>query len=161
MKVRSARINNHKRTFEVRLPGRVLDYPFVRCRPEPGAGDAVVEARPNPEMAGEGFAYALASGRGGAVHVEEVLAHCRDAASLRGLLLYWLPLGAQRRVESCGLSRREIIRRLGTLPAQIYRLLDAINSRKSVGGMLRLLHALGCDVALVVSGRDRATGSRR
>lgn len=161
MKVRSVRINNHKRTFEVRLSGRVLDYPFARCRPEPGADDAVVEARPDPEMAGEGFAYELASGRGGAVHVEEVLEYHRDPAHLRELLLYRLTLEAQRRVDSCGLSRREIIRRLGTSPAQFYRLLDATNSRKSVDGMLLLLHALDCDVEMVVSGRDRASGVRR
>lgn len=161
MKVRSVRINNHKRAFEVRLGGRVLDYPFARCRPEPGADDAVVEAHPDPEMAGEGFAYELASGRSGAVHVEEVLEYHRDPAHLLGLLLYRLTLEAQHRVDSCGLSRREIIRRLGTSPAQFYRLLDATNSRKSVDGMPLLLHALDCDVELVIHGRNQASGARR
>jgi hypothetical protein len=51
------------------------------------------------------------------------------------------------------LSRREIIRRLGTSPAQFYRLLDATNNRKSVDGMLNLLHALDCEVELVINGR--------
>ena len=48
------------------------------------------------------------------------------------------------------LSRREIIRRLGTSPAQLYRLLDQTNYRKSVDQMLSLLAALDCDVDLVV-----------
>jgi hypothetical protein len=46
--------------------------------------------------------------------------------------------------------RREIIRRLGTSPAQLYRLLDQTNYRKSVDQLLRLLQVLDCDVDLVV-----------
>lgn len=159
MKVRSVRVNNHKRTFEVRLAGRVLDYPFGRCKPAPGADDAVVEVHPDPEMAAEGFAYELASGRCGAVHVEEVLEYHRDPAHMRELLLYKLTLEAQHRMDSCGLSRREIIRRLGTSPARFYRLLDATNNRKSVDGMLILLHALDCEVELVINGRSPASGA--
>ena len=48
------------------------------------------------------------------------------------------------------LSKREIIRRLGTSAAQFYRLLDQTNDTKSVDQMLRLLNVLDCDVDLVV-----------
>jgi predicted XRE-type DNA-binding protein len=53
-------------------------------------------------------------------------------------------------VEASPLSKREIIRRLGTSAAQLYRLMDQTNYRKSIDQLLRLLHILDCDVDLVV-----------
>ena len=54
------------------------------------------------------------------------------------------------RLEASPLSKREIIRRLGTSPAQFYRLLDTTNYRKSVDKMLALLQVLGCEVEVIV-----------
>jgi hypothetical protein len=45
---------------------------------------------------------------------------------------------------------REIIRRLGTSPPQLYRLLDQTNYRKSVDQLLRFLQELDRHVELVV-----------
>ena len=73
---------------------------------------------------------------------------------LRDLLLYKLTLEAQKRVEESALSKREIIRRLGTSAAQFYRLLDQTNYRKSVDQVLNLLHVLDCDVDLVVKSKS-------
>ena len=53
-------------------------------------------------------------------------------------------------LEESGLSKRELIRRLGTSPSQFYRLLDPTYYGKSVGQMLALLHLLGKEVDLVV-----------
>ena len=47
-------------------------------------------------------------------------------------------------------SKREIIRRLGTSASKFYRLIDQTNYRKSVDQMLNLLHALDCEVELIV-----------
>jgi hypothetical protein len=88
--------------------------------------------------------------------MEQVLEYHGDPAYLRDLLLYKLTIEAGERLASCGLSRREIIRRLGTSPAQFYRLLDATNRRKSVDKMLLLLGALDCEVDLVVREKTRA-----
>jgi hypothetical protein len=74
---------------------------------------------------------------------------------MRDLLLYKLTLAAQERVESSPLSKRELIRRLGTSPAQFYRLLDQTNYRKSIDQLLALLHILDCQVDLVV-GKKRS-----
>jgi len=52
------------------------------------------------------------------------------------------------------LSRREIIRWLGTSAAQFYRLLDQTNYRKSIDQLLSLLHVLDCDVDLVVRAKN-------
>ncbi len=55
---------------------------------------------------------------------------------------YRLTLEAQKRIKESRLSKREIIRRLGTSTAQLYRLLDQTNYRKSVDQMLAPLQVL-------------------
>jgi len=86
--------------------------------------------------------------------VEQVLEYNRDPNYLRDLLLYRLTLEAQKRVEASRLSKREIARRLGTSAAQLYRLLDQSNDRKSVDQLLSLLQVLDCDVDLVVRAKS-------
>lgn len=151
MKIRSVRANNHRHAFEVAFGRRTLDFPYGRCKPSPSPVDPVADVAVDAEIAREGL-DALASGAAGTVHAEQVLDYHRDPGYLRDQLLYRLTVEAQRRVDSCGLSWREIIRRLGTSPAQFYRLLDAANRRKSVDKMLLLLHVLDCEVDLVVCG---------
>ncbi len=84
------------------------------------------------------------------MHVEEVLEYHKGPDHLRDLLLYRLTLEAQKRIAATRLTKREIIRRLGTSATQLYRLLDQTNYRKSVDQMLRLLQVLDCDVEFVV-----------
>ena len=61
-----------------------------------------------------------------------------------------LTIEAQKRIAASPLSKREIVRRLGTSAAQLYRLLDQTNYRKSVDQLLALLQVLNCEVDLVV-----------
>jgi hypothetical protein len=79
-----------------------------------------------------------------------VLEYNQDPSYLRNLLLYRLTLEAQERVAASPLSKREITRRLGTSAAQLYRLLDQRNYRKSVDQVLALLQVLNCEIDLVV-----------
>jgi predicted XRE-type DNA-binding protein len=116
----------------------------------PTAADPIVELYVDPEIGGEGFTYTLASGVEGTVLLDQVLEYNRDPSYMRDLLLYKLSVEVQERVKASRLSKREIIRRLGTSPAQFYRLLDQTNYRKSVDKMLALLQALDCDVEVVV-----------
>jgi hypothetical protein len=106
------------------------------------------------DLAREGFVFVLASGQEGTVHIEQVLEYNQDAAYLRDLLLYKLTLEAQKRTEASSLSKREIIRRLGTSAAQFYRILDQTNYRKSIDQVSNLLHVLDCDVDLVVRAKS-------
>jgi len=84
------------------------------------------------------------------VHFEEVLDYNKDPTYLRDLLVYQLTLAAPKGVAGTSLSKREILRRLRTSPAQLYRLLDQTNYAKTVDQLLRLLSVLDCDVELVV-----------
>ena len=153
VKVQSVTFNNRRKGFEVRT--RVHDYwfPYARLDPRPSARDPIVAASVDAEIGREGFGYRLRSGREGTVLLDQVLDYNRDPAYLRDLLLYRLTLEAQKRVTHSSLSRREIIRRLGTSATQFYRLLDQTNYRKSVDQVLRLLHVLDCEVRLSVGAR--------
>ncbi len=150
MKITSVRANNHRHAFEVRTSRGRLLFPYAKADPVPTPEDPVVNVYVDEELGREGLTYALESGLEGSVHVEQVLEYNRDPGYMRDQLLYRLTLEAERRLAACPLSRREIIRRLGTSPAQFYRLLDPTNYRKSIDAVLELLQVLECDVDLVV-----------
>ncbi len=150
MKIRSVGYNNRRRAFEVKASTRSFVLPYAKADPRPGPDDPVVRAFVDEELGREGFTFVLASGQEGTLHIEQVLEYNQDPAHMRDLILYKLTIEAQKRVEASVLSRREIIRRLGTSPAQFYRLLDQRNYRKSVDQVLSLLHVLDCNVDLVV-----------
>jgi hypothetical protein len=150
VKIRSVRVNARRKAFEVRTSSRRLLMPFGKVDPRPTTDDPVVRAFVDRELGSEGFGFVLRSGREGTVHVEQVLEYNRDPDHLRDQLLYALTLEAQKRVKASTVSRRELIRRLGTSATQFYRLLDQTNYRKSVDQLLSLLQLLDCDVRLVV-----------
>lgn len=150
MKIRSVTQNNRKKMFEVRTSTKSLAFPFSKADPTPSMQDPITKLFVDPEAGREAFTYVLHSGRSGTVHVEQVLEYNQDPSYLRDALLYRLTLEAQKRIAESRLSKREIMRRLGTSAAQLYRLLDQTNYRKSVDQVLALLQVLNCDVDLVV-----------
>jgi hypothetical protein len=150
VKIRTVRHNNRKKLFEVRTSTRTFVFPFSKAEPTPTTRDPIAELFVDQEAGREAFTYGLHSGRTGTVHIEQVLEYNQDPRYLRDLLLYRLTLEAQKRVKESPLSKREIVRRLGTSAAQLYRLLDQTNFRKSVDQVLALLQVLNCDVDLVV-----------
>ena len=150
MKIRSVTHNNRKKLFEVRTSTKQLVFSFSEADPTPTIQDPITSLFVDPETGREAFTYVLHSGRSGTVHIEQVLEYNQDPTYLRDLLLYRLTLEAQKRIAESRLSKREIVRRLGTSAAQLYRLLDQTNDRKSVDQVLALLQVLNCDVDLVV-----------
>jgi len=150
VKIRSVKHNNRKKAFEVHTSTKSLIFPFSKANPTPTIEDPVSKIFVDEEAGREAFTYVLHSGRSGTVHGEQVLEYNQDPSYLRNLLLYRLTIEAQKRMEASALSKREIVRRLGTSAAQRYRLLDQTNYRKSVDQVLALLQVLNCDVDLVV-----------
>jgi hypothetical protein len=148
--IHSVRANGRRRAFEVEAAGVSGTFPYAKCLPRPSAADPVVEVFVDPELGNEAFTYRLRSGLEGSVHVDQVREENRDPSYLRDRLLYQLTLEAQRRLLDSPLSKREIIRRLGTSAAQLYRILDQTNYAKSIDQVLRLLNVLDCDVQVVV-----------
>lgn len=154
MKIRSVKANNRRKAFEVKTHSRTLPFPYIKAEPRPTADDSVKTASVDKELGREAFVYVLKSGAEGTIHIDQVLEYNKDPRYLRDLLLYRLTLEAQERVAESSLSKREIIRRLGTSAAQFYRLLDQTNYRKSVDQVLNLLHVLDCDVEVVVKSKS-------
>ena len=150
MKIRAVKHNNRKKTFEIRTSTKMRVFPFSQGAPPPTAEDPVSEVFVDEEAGREAFTYVLTSGRSGTVHAEQVLEYNLDPSYLRNLLLYRLTIEAQKRVAASPLSKREIMRRLGTSATQLYRLLDQTNYRKSVDHVLALLQVLNCEIDPVV-----------
>lgn len=153
MKIRSVRNNNRKKAFEIKTFGRDLQFPHSKLEPPPSADDPVRQVFVDRELGREAATYVLKSGRSGTVHIEQVLEYNQDPRFLRDALLYKLTIEAQKRLDESALSKREIIRRLGTSATQFYRLLDQKNYQKSVDQLLSLLSVLDCDVELIVRTR--------
>ena len=150
MKIQSVALNNRKKAFEVKASKQLFQLPYSKVTPHPSTADPIVRVFVDKELGNEGFTYVLKSGKEGTVHGEQVLEYNQDPHYLRDALLYKLTIEAQERVEASSLSKREMIRRLGTSATQFYRLLDQTNSRKSIDQLLALLHVLDCDVDLLV-----------
>jgi hypothetical protein len=150
MKIRSVNFNNKRKTFEVNTASKKYTFPYSRSDPAPSPVNPVTRAFVDKEIGAEGFSYELASGKTGTVHIEQVLEYNSDPSFLRDQLLYKLTLEAQRRVAESPLSKREIIRRLGTSASQFYRLLDQTNYSKSVDQLVSLFQVLDCEVDLLV-----------
>lgn len=160
MKIRSVRANNRRRAFEVATKAVTYAMPYARVDPAPAPDDPVASVFVDEELGREGFTYTLRSGAEGSVHLDAVFDYNEDPSYMRDVLLYRLTLEARRCVETSGLSRREIIRRMGTSPAQFYRLLDPSNRRKTVDRMLVLLAVVGCHVDLTVTDAAHGVSAR-
>lgn len=150
MKIRSVNANNRRRAFEVRTWRGTAPFPYSKAEPAPSAADPLIEVSVDPELDGEAFTYRLASGAEGAVHIDQVLEYNQDPGYLRDRLLYELTLEAQKCLQASPLSKREVIRRLDTSPAQLYRLLDQTNYRKSIDKLVSLLQVLDCELEFTV-----------
>ena len=157
MKIRNVEANNRRKAFDVETKEGSYTFPYARLRVSPSKENRVAEVFADAELGNEAFSYTLENGEGDSVHLDEVLEYNEDPNYLRDLLLYKLTVEAQNRVADSSLSKREIVRRLGTSASQFYRLLDPTNYGKSVGQLVALLHILDYDVDVVVTRRHRRT----
>ena len=159
MKITNVEYNNRKRIFSVATDKSVFSYPFVKLDPFPTKNNPLYSVWIDEDFGGEAFSYKLEDNTSGTVHIDHVLEYNRDPNYMTELLLYKLTIEAKKHVEDIHLSKREIIRRLGTSPSQYYRLMDQTNVTKSINKMLNLLQVLGCEIDVVF--RDDDTKSER
>ena len=154
MKIRKVECNNQKKSFEVTtFSGRTFSFPYAMASPSPELENQVHDAYPDTELGKEAFTYVLESGDEGTVHIDHLLEYGDDPAYMARLALHKLTVEARKRVEESPLSKREIMRRLETSQAQLYRLLDPANYKKSMNQLVELLAAVDCEVEMVVKER--------
>jgi hypothetical protein len=158
MKIRTVRHDNRKKAFEVVTHAKSFYFPYAKLEVRPSRHNPVMRVYIDEELGNEAFTYELVSGAKGTVHIDQVLEYNRDPRYMRDLLLYKLTLAAQERVKRTRLSKRELIRRLGTSPAQFYRLLDQTNYTKSMDQLMALLGVLDCEVDLVLKRKKTCPG---
>jgi hypothetical protein len=96
-------------------------FPYAKLDLPPSPTNPIVGVSADRELGDEAFTDVLASGDEGIVHIDHALEYNQDPGYLRDVLLYRLTLEVQRRVEVGPLSKRELIRRLGTSATQFYR----------------------------------------
>ena len=150
MKINTIRPNNHKKAFEVQTDSKMYLFPYAKLDIQPSQENRIKVVYVDAELGNEAFTYELESGDEGTVHIDHVLDYNRDPRYVRDMMLYKLTLAVQERVQESGLSKRELIRRLGTSPAQFYRLLDQTNTRKTIDQLMVLLDILDYEVDFVV-----------
>lgn len=150
MKIQSVKANNRKKAFELRTTRGTFAYPYAKLSVPPVRGNRVMEVYSDPDIGGEGFTYRLESGEEDTVHMDAVLEYHQDPAYLNEVLLHKLTIEARKALEESDLAKREVVRRLGTSPSQLYRILDPGYLGKSVGQLLAILHLLGREVDIVV-----------
>ncbi len=157
MKIRKVECNNQKKTFEVTtFSGRAFSYPYAKVSPCPDSENRVHEVYPDVDFGKEAFTYVLESGDEGTVHIDHLLEYSDDPEYMARLTLHRLTVEARKRVDESPLSKREIMRRLGTSQAQLYRLLDPANYKKSMNQLVELLAAVDCEVDMVVRERHQS-----
>jgi hypothetical protein len=159
MKIRNVSANNHKKAFEVRTYKGSYNLPYASLETQPLPDNKVRDVAVDPELGNEAFTYSLESGAEDSIHIARVLEYNKDPAYMRDLLLYKLTLEAKKHLEKSALSKRELIRRLNTSPAQFYRILDEDNYRKSIDQVIGLLSVLDCRVDFSVERAGESRGS--
>ena len=145
--------NNRKRAFEFQIGSQTYVVPYARA----GITRDERVARVSVEHGGDHDAlrYVLkwrrrrAVSRIGIVTVDEACEYYAERLGDR--VRRKLAREAKTRVEASSLSRRELIRRLGTSPGQFYRLIDEREDRASFGQLLALLEVVGAEVDVVVT----------
>jgi len=156
MKITKAGHNNKRKAFELRLGSKEYSYPYAKADPMPTPKNPIVSIYPDDELGREAFTYVLKDNSEGTIHADNVLEYHRDPKLMLELFIHNLSVQVLKRLEKSEFSKREMSRRLGTSPAQLYRLLDAGRTAKSIPQLLAILHTMDYDIDLVIKkGGDR------
>ncbi len=148
MKILRVMVNNRKREFVLETKKDKYIFPYSQLTLRPSSSDPLVEVFVDPEVGHEAITYRLRSGKEDTVLLENVLWYNQDPETMRKLLVYNLTLRAQEGIAEKHITKRSLIRKLKTSPAQLYRLLDQTNYGKTIDQMLRLLAAVGIVVEI-------------
>jgi hypothetical protein len=150
VKITEVHYNNRRKVFSVSTAGNCLELPYSAVQPVPAKDNYVRNVYADSELGNEAFTFVLESGEEGSVHLDSVLEFNRDPEHMTNLMLYHLTLSLQKAVDASGISKRELIRRLKTSPAQFYRVLDTSSSQKSFGQIFKMLFALHHDPQILI-----------
>ena len=150
MTIKRVTVNNRRRCFEIETRKGVFAFPFVKLDLVPSNANRVKEVYVDRELGKEAITYVLESGEEDSVHVDDFLHYNKDPDYMRDMALYKLTVKARNLLKESRLPKRELARRLTTSPAQVYRLLDQTNYKKTIDQMVRLLACLDYTLDFVI-----------
>ena len=150
MKIDSVSINNRRKCLQIDTEKGRLTLPFSKLVLRVSEHNRIKEAYVDEELGREAITYVLDSGEEASIHLDAFLDYHKDPDYMRKMVLYKLTLKALKAIEVSGLSKREIVRRLNTSPAQLYRLLNTSNYSKTIDQIVKLLAALGFETRFIV-----------
>lgn len=150
MIIRSVTVNNRRQCFEIETRKGAFTFPFVKLDIIPSRTNRVKDVYVDRELGNEAITYRLESGEEDSVHLDDFLNYNKDPDFMRDTTLYKLTLKAGKLLQESKLPKRELARRLATSPAQVYRLLDPTNYRKTIDQMVRLLACLDYKLDFVI-----------
>ena len=142
--------NYRSRALVVHLGQHKLLYPFALLDPQPSTWDRYVRCYDDERTGPTTVHYVLESGGQGRLTAEQVLDFHREPSHVKSRVLETLTMAASERIQYTGLSKRQIFKRLRTSRAQLDRILDTKNVRKSVDSVLAVLEVLGYEVEVTV-----------
>jgi hypothetical protein len=139
MIIQDVRVNNRQRCFEIQTKKGKLSFPFAKLDLPPSSTNRVQDVYVDRRFAKQAITYLLESGDEDAVHVDDFLYYNKDPDYMRDLTLHNLTTKAIELTKESKLPKRELARKLKTSPAQIYRLLDPSNYKKTIDQMVKLV----------------------
>ncbi|OFZ78684.1 MAG: hypothetical protein A2583_07220 [Bdellovibrionales bacterium RIFOXYD1_FULL_53_11] len=151
MKIKAVKVNNKKKCIQISVGTKIYSLPYACLDLKPSPHNRIKTILVDPELGERAVTYRLEHGEEDSIHLDAFLEYNKDPAYLRNMVLYGLTVDAIRILKKKKLSKHEIMRRLGTSPSQLYRLLDTTNYKKSTDEMLKLLCVLGCSVEVHVT----------
>lgn len=127
--------DNKKRVFRLEYTsGLRIECPYFSL----GIRRKVVDARPDPETGGHSFAFTLDDGTTDYVPFDQPLHIARNPEYVKEQTLYEMTKQLNEFIRREGISKRGLARRLKTSPAQLARLLDPTNYRKSMSRLVEI-----------------------
>ena len=146
MKIKRVLAHQKKRAFIIQVAKKTYEVPYSTLAVKPSLQDPVVSVYVDKELGELGFSYALRSGKGDSMLLEQVLEMHHDPEVARKRALYDLTCLAQQITQRSSLPKRAIARRLGCTPTHLYRLLDQTFYGKTIDQMVKLLSVLGVEL---------------
>jgi len=151
MRIKKVTANNRKKSIDITVGASELSLPYSKLDLKPSSKNTITNIFVDKELGKEAITYVLESGKEDSVHLDSFLNYNQDPTHLRERFLFELTIASQKAIKSSSISKNEICRKLKTSPAQLSRLLDQTNKRKSVDKMLELLAVLDIEVKPIFS----------
>ena len=158
MIIQDVKANNRQHCFQIKTRRGEFSFPFIKLKLVPSSTNRIKDVYVDREAGKQAITYVLQSGDEDTVHMDDFLYYNRDPDYVRDVTLYNLTVKVVDLLQHSKLPKRELARKLKTSPAQVYRLLDPTNYRKTTDQMVRLLACL--DYTVDVRVRESKDGAR-